>query len=149
MCVFVSYDINLCICFIWYKCVCARSCLDVDDGDTVTDYMAQERERGITIQSAAVTFDWNDHRINLIDTPGAQVHTLLYSMQGKGHTVQRFGVGTINTVNMKYLSFLRPCWFYSGGWESFTSVGWSGCCVWCFCWSRGLAESICSKNNKS
>ncbi|XP_029430882.1 ribosome-releasing factor 2, mitochondrial isoform X2 [Rhinatrema bivittatum] len=43
---------------------------DVDDGDTVTDFMAQERERGITIQSAAVTFDWNDHRINLIDTPG-------------------------------------------------------------------------------
>lgn len=43
---------------------------DVDDGDTVTDFMAQERERGITIQSAAVTFDWKSHRINLIDTPG-------------------------------------------------------------------------------
>lgn len=43
---------------------------DVDDGDTVTDFMAQERERGITIQSAAVTFDWKNHRINLIDTPG-------------------------------------------------------------------------------
>uniref|UniRef100_A0A3B4AU62 Tr-type G domain-containing protein n=1 Tax=Periophthalmus magnuspinnatus TaxID=409849 RepID=A0A3B4AU62_9GOBI len=39
------------------------------DGDTVTDFMAQERERGITIQSAAVTFDWKNHRINLIDTP--------------------------------------------------------------------------------
>lgn len=44
--------------------------LDVDDGDTVTDFMAQERERGITIQSAAVTFDWKSHRINLVDTPG-------------------------------------------------------------------------------
>lgn len=44
--------------------------LDVDDGDTVTDFMAQERERGITIQSAAVSFDWKSHRINLIDTPG-------------------------------------------------------------------------------
>ncbi len=48
----------------------ARLLSDVDDGDTVTDFMAQERERGITIQSAAVTFDWKSHRINLIDTPG-------------------------------------------------------------------------------
>jgi hypothetical protein len=32
--------------------------------------MAQERERGITIQSAAVTFDWKGYRVNLIDTPG-------------------------------------------------------------------------------
>uniref|UniRef100_A0A667ZW12 Elongation factor G2 n=1 Tax=Myripristis murdjan TaxID=586833 RepID=A0A667ZW12_9TELE len=47
-----------------------RALGDVDDGDTVTDFMAQERERGITIQSAAVTFDWKSHRINLIDTPG-------------------------------------------------------------------------------
>ncbi|RHZ72485.1 hypothetical protein Glove_242g114 [Diversispora epigaea] len=43
---------------------------DVDDGDTVMDYMKQERERGITITSAAITFGWKDHRINLIDTPG-------------------------------------------------------------------------------
>jgi elongation factor G len=43
---------------------------NVDDGTTVTDWMAQERERGITIMSAAVTTLWKDHQINIIDTPG-------------------------------------------------------------------------------
>jgi elongation factor G len=43
---------------------------NVDDGNTVTDFMVQERERGITIQSAAVTCFWRGHQINLIDTPG-------------------------------------------------------------------------------
>lgn len=42
----------------------------VDDGTTVTDWMEQERERGITIVSAAVTAEWRDHLFNLIDTPG-------------------------------------------------------------------------------
>jgi elongation factor G len=42
----------------------------VDDGTTVTDFMEQERERGITIASAAITTDWKDYQINLIDTPG-------------------------------------------------------------------------------
>ncbi len=42
----------------------------VDEGTTVTDWMEQERERGITIVSAAVTAEWRDHQINLIDTPG-------------------------------------------------------------------------------
>lgn len=42
----------------------------VDDGTTVTDWMVQERERGITIMSAAVTTQWKDHQINIIDTPG-------------------------------------------------------------------------------
>ncbi len=42
----------------------------VDDGTTVTDWMDQERERGITIVSAAVSAEWNDHLINIIDTPG-------------------------------------------------------------------------------
>jgi elongation factor G len=43
---------------------------EVHDGNTTTDYMEQERERGITITSAAVTAFWNDNRINIIDTPG-------------------------------------------------------------------------------
>jgi elongation factor G len=43
---------------------------NVDEGTTVTDWMEQERERGITIQSAAITSEWRDHQINLIDTPG-------------------------------------------------------------------------------
>src|SRR5271155_1857722 len=57
---------------------------DVDDGNTVTDWMEQERERGITITSAAVTCLWTQkkeegleklyagvsHRVNIIDTPG-------------------------------------------------------------------------------
>ncbi len=43
---------------------------DVDDGNTVMDFMKQERERGITINSAAISFNWSSHRINLIDTPG-------------------------------------------------------------------------------
>lgn len=42
----------------------------VHEGDTVTDWMVQERERGVTIVSAAVTSFWKDHRINIIDTPG-------------------------------------------------------------------------------
>ncbi|XP_076443062.1 ribosome-releasing factor 2, mitochondrial-like [Babylonia areolata] len=42
----------------------------VDRGDTVMDYMEQERDRGITINSAAITFHWNHHKVNLIDTPG-------------------------------------------------------------------------------
>jgi elongation factor G len=43
---------------------------NVDEGTTVTDFMDQERERGITIQSAAVSCFWCDHQINIIDTPG-------------------------------------------------------------------------------
>ncbi len=43
---------------------------EVHDGDTTTDFMDQERERGITIQSAATSAFWADHRLNIIDTPG-------------------------------------------------------------------------------
>ena len=43
---------------------------EVHDGQAVMDFMKQEQERGITITSAAITTDWKDHQINLIDTPG-------------------------------------------------------------------------------
>ena len=43
---------------------------EVHEGSTVMDWMEQERERGITIMSAATTCEWADHRINIIDTPG-------------------------------------------------------------------------------
>lgn len=57
-----------------------RSPGNVDDGDTViasgsfhvqvTDFLQEERERGITIQSAAISFPWKNSIVNLIDTPG-------------------------------------------------------------------------------
>tara|TARA_B100001287_G_scaffold233037_1_gene204348 strand:+ start:120 stop:2204 length:2085 start_codon:yes stop_codon:yes gene_type:complete len=43
---------------------------EVHDGAATTDFMEQEQERGITIQSAATSCTWNDHRLNIIDTPG-------------------------------------------------------------------------------
>lgn len=43
---------------------------NVDEGTTVTDWMEQERERGITITAAAITCMWREHQINIIDTPG-------------------------------------------------------------------------------
>ena len=43
---------------------------EVHEGTAVTDWMEQERERGITITAAAITTNWREHRINIIDTPG-------------------------------------------------------------------------------
>lgn len=53
-----------------FYCGLIRNPGEVHDGNTVTDYMDQERERGITITSAAVTFPWKNYKFNLIDTPG-------------------------------------------------------------------------------
>lgn len=47
-----------------------RALGEVHHGNTVTDFLQQERERGITICSSAVSFNWKEHRINLLDTPG-------------------------------------------------------------------------------
>jgi elongation factor G len=43
---------------------------EVHHGNTTMDYMEQERKRGITIRAATIAFQWEDHQINLIDTPG-------------------------------------------------------------------------------
>lgn len=43
---------------------------EVHNGQAVMDFMKQEQDRGITISSAAITADWNDHKVNIIDTPG-------------------------------------------------------------------------------
>jgi len=43
---------------------------EVHNGQAVMDFMKQEQERGITISSAAITTDWNEHQVNIIDTPG-------------------------------------------------------------------------------
>ena len=43
---------------------------EVHDGEATTDFMDQEQERGITIQSAATSCEWDNHRLNIIDTPG-------------------------------------------------------------------------------
>ncbi|OKH19245.1 elongation factor G [[Limnothrix rosea] IAM M-220] len=43
---------------------------EVHDGNAVTDWMEQERERGITITAAAISTSWRDHKVNIIDTPG-------------------------------------------------------------------------------
>lgn len=47
-----------------------RNTGETHNGSATTDYMEQERERGITITSAAITVEWRDHQINIIDTPG-------------------------------------------------------------------------------
>lgn len=55
---------------ILYRTGLSHKIGEVHEGDTTTDWMEQERERGITITSAAVTCFWRGHKINIIDTPG-------------------------------------------------------------------------------
>lgn len=55
---------------ILYRTGLSHKIGEVHEGDTTTDWMVQERERGITITSAAVTTFWQGHKINIIDTPG-------------------------------------------------------------------------------
>lgn len=58
---------------MWLKLRAARvcaMCTDVDSGNTVTDYLPPERDRGITISCATISLAWAGHTVNVIDTPG-------------------------------------------------------------------------------
>lgn len=115
-------------------CVFLLPFLDVDDGDTVTDFMAQERERGITIQSAAVTFDWKSYRINLIDTPGRTNRLVYIKILGKRKPKIKHGSPWA----------YRTCRFHPWGGAG-TTCSWWGCCsVRCLCWCWGSRHLTCS-----
>ncbi len=72
---------------ILYACGAIRTMGEVQDGTTVSDYLPEERERGISITAAAVTCEWKDLQINVVDTPGhidfsAEVERSLCVMDG-------------------------------------------------------------------
>ena len=90
---------------------------EVHDGAATTDFMEQEQERGITIQSAATTCFWKDHRMNIIDTPGhvdftVEVYRSLKVLDGGvGVFCGSGGVEPQSETNWRYAKRVRSCTF--------------------------------------
>lgn len=99
--------------------------------------MAQERERGITIQSAAVTFDWKSYRINLIDTPGRSdiLVRILYSDSEKEQP-RKYDRPSACVCDY------RTCWLHSRGRAGTSCSWWGGRRVWRFCRRRGPSTAF-------